>query len=316
MVAVLLVGFNRPDLLELRLQELLGSNMRGTPIFLSVDGPRHANAEDLEKIQEIKKLADSYKCKFEQLLNVNFELENLGCDLHIFRAISKILIDHEATICIEDDVAIGSQTISCFVTKYETDKPIIISGMSTFQISGPIGTHLLKNTWRKSDYFSAWGYLVTRKFWENFSPETNIHAIQKKLAYSNSWYRLPAYKRRTWLERFRRGNIDYQIQLELFSRNIEVVLPLYRIVENTGLGDNRATHTYHKRPISMFGMGPSRIYPSTFHQIRNRTALRIWKLLDSHTWAGDGYFSVRGRNFGVRSLVNKIFSVFFSERQK
>jgi hypothetical protein len=307
MLCILLIGFNRPDLLQDRLDELLELRDLEISIRVSIDGPRINNKADLVSVEECLALIREYKGKFGNLLNLDIQAKNLGCDEHIKVAITKSLEASEATICFEDDIVIRKSSVQAILKKYSTCRPVIICGMSTFPLTNEFLAKVFKNKWRRTDYFSAWGYLITREFWDAFSPSTSLKVIEQKLAHSNLWRSLPRYKKRTWLERFQRGNIDYQIQLELWSKNFDTIAPTFRIVENLGLGDHRSTHTYFKRPLNMFGIGPSICMPD--ETLKSKSLQTLLIKIDSHTWAGDGFMSVRGRRVGIRSSITKLLKL-------
>jgi hypothetical protein len=306
-IGVLIVGFNRPDLLEKRFNEVVKYAPTNSCIHVSIDGPRVGNAQDLANLEQIIHTINRFQQVLGQRFTFTIQPTNLGCDLHIYRAISEAIKNYEAIICLEDDIEIASLTLSSMIEKYDFCKPNLISGMSAFQSKGKIAKGLLKNKWRRGKYFSAWGYLVSKEFWKDFQVTTDLRVIESKLENSSYWKAMPEHKRTTWLGRFQRGNIDYQIQLEVFSKNIEIYQPIFRIIENTGLGDPRATHTYHKRPKSMFGRGPSSIFPKGNSNLQSTVLSQILTLIDSNTWAGDGILSVRGRSVGVRTLVKRMY---------
>lgn len=307
MIGILLIGFNRPDLIADRLDELEKYSPPNIQIRLSIDGARHENRNDELGQSKIVERVNEFSNKFGDRFKYTVQPSNLGCDAHIYHAISESLKEFEAVICIEDDIELASQTLSSLIDMYLIRKPKIICAMSAFKSNGAHSQKILRNYWRRGKYFSAWGYLVSADFWKEFELITDSVSINKKLETSVYWEQLPKYKRTTWLGRFERGNIDYQIQLEAFSKNIEIALPIYRIIENVGLGDLRATHTYHKRPRNMFGLGPSTIFPKKDTEIRSSLLNRIFTVVDSNTWAGDGFFTVRGRRIGLRTFLRKLF---------
>ena len=309
MICILLIGFNRPDLIEARLEEVLNYSPGLTPIRLSIDGPRIGKDQDLLNQNEIIHIVEKYQEAFDGRLIFEVQPTNLGCDTHIYQAITKAMIQFEAVICLEDDIEIGPLTVQTLMDKYLESGAHVICGMSTFKSNGKFNKLILKNMWRERKYLSAWGYLISKEFWKNFEITTQLDAIEHKLETSKYWKTLSKHKQITWLGRFQRGNIDYQIQLEALSKNIAIILPIFRIIENVGLGDPRATHTYHRRPKSMFGQGPSTIFPSPNSNFRNAFFSRLLSAIDSNTWAGDGMFSVRGRRTGIRTATRRLFHI-------
>jgi hypothetical protein len=313
-ICILLIGFNRPDLIEARLEEVLKYSPGHIPIRLSIDGPRKGNYEDSVSQKKILRISEKYRKAFDERMITEVQANNLGCDNHIYQAITKAMVQFEAVICLEDDIQIGPQTVQAFIDKYMASSAHVICGMSTFKSNGRFNKILLTNKWREGKYFSAWGYLISREFWNNFAITTHINAIEYKLEPSKYWKKLSKNKKITWLGRFQRGNIDYQIQLEAFSKNISIILPIFRIIDNSGLGDPRATHTYHKRPKSMFGQGPSTIFPSPNSNLRNAFLTSFLNTVDSNTWAGDGVLSVRGRRTGIRTASRRLIKIASKSR--
>lgn len=315
-IGILLIGFNRPDLLEKRLFELLNYTPKDMSIHLSLDGARASRNQDFVNQNEIIAIVKQYQEKLGRRFTYKIQPSNLGCDAHIYKAITEEIKDFEAIICLEDDIQIGSLTVSAMVDRYKAGESHLICGMSSFKSTGKITNLLIHNKWRRGRYFSAWGYLVSQEFWKDFKITTNRVEIENKLKASRYWRGMPTHKRNTWTGRFQRGNIDYQIQLESFTRDLLIDLPIFRIIENTGLGDPRATHTYHKRPKNMFGLGPSTIFPKADSNLKSNVMNLVLNWVDSNTWAGDGFLSVRGRSAGARTLVKRALKTAAFERGK
>jgi hypothetical protein len=295
-IGLLLIGFNRPDLLEARLHEVIPVQGNNTQLYIAIDGPRENNPKDIENQNKIRRIIENVQ-ESNVNLQVSYQETNLGCDLHMEVAISWAMKNCEAVVLVEDDVTFP----------YSIVKMGIISGMGTFQVKGIASKFIKTNKWRKTRYFSTWGCLIPSDFWSGIQKRDISSEMLKELAQKSAWNELANYQKNIWLDRFTRDNIHYRIQLEVFLQNIKVDAPQFRIVENVGLGDSRATHTYHKRPISMFGIGPSDIYPNSKDQIKSKIVQKIFEFIDSHTWAGDGFLSSRGRVIGIRTLVKKSF---------
>ena len=78
---VLIVGFNRPDLLQNLLVKLYGLNVN--TIYISLDGPR--NEADFENCNDCLKVAQSFSTKFNiQIISRSY---NLGCNLGVVSAL-------------------------------------------------------------------------------------------------------------------------------------------------------------------------------------------------------------------------------------
>ena len=99
-VAILLVGFNRPNLLLKRLDQLLAFN--AGCLYLSIDG-----GEESLSI-EMKNVVEKAKKKFpKKKLIVNLHKTRLGMAPHVTRAISSVFKKYEYIIVVEDDVVLS-----------------------------------------------------------------------------------------------------------------------------------------------------------------------------------------------------------------
>jgi hypothetical protein len=103
--------------------------------------------------------------------------------------------------------------------------------------------------------------------------------------------------------------------LNLFKCDLQIAYPRFRIIENVGFNDIRSTHTKGSKPRSFIGQGfasDTELNP-TISDFNCQNL--FWRFVDSNVWAGDGIFSVRGRQAGIRtvlkSLAKKIGNVFF-----
>lgn len=96
-IPVLVVGFNRPDLLQNLLDKLYDLNV--TNVYISLDGPRHD--VDLENCDNCLKIAQAFSTKFHmQIVTRSY---NLGCNLGVVSALDWFFSQVEFGIIIEDD---------------------------------------------------------------------------------------------------------------------------------------------------------------------------------------------------------------------
>lgn len=302
---ILLIAFNRPSLLEQQLN--LMSQLRSENIlyFLSVDGPREGFEDDKEKIQEIKEMVNNLKDNLT--LMYRFEKVNRGCDSHIPRSIDWAFSrsNAKAIIVLEDDAVLSESSIRALINRlrYQNLEKMLepVVSMSGLAITSK---YCAKNGWRYSRYFSAWGYGITYEFWRRYRKfESRVeYASNPKLSKPNLLLKLSRRKRRIWLERINRGNYDYQIQKFLFFNNIGTTAPLFRIADNVGHGDKTSTHTRFTMPRYL--RKPVREVNFEFQNRFFRSPILTW--IDSNSWAGDGFFSIRGRSTGIRTTLKNV----------
>ena len=303
---VLVICFNRPELLVRRLNELAMSSVLPNQVIVSIDGPR--NSDEAEIWNNFNFIG--YEGKYSYSLKFVRRSKNLGCTNHIITAVTEVIDEYRKVIVVEDDVVVGTQFIESMITGFtiisSNDSIGTVGGFSPFH-KGLIP--LARNYWRKSPYFSAWGWGTTKKFWDNFVPLNEINDIEHFLETSSNWMNMTERKKRIWLTRFHRGVWDYNVQFILFHKNQKNLLPKFRLIDNEGFSDSRSTHTKHQRPWSLFGEGYSSLPPQNIAGTSSFSLRsKIWSWVDSNLWAADGHFNSRARGMGIRTLLRKILS--------
>lgn len=180
--------------------------------------------------------------------------QNLGLSRHIKSAIDKSLELEEQVVVLEDDIRIGNKFISELDTANRklnsAQKFATVGGFSGFPIVGNIA----KNYWRKSNYFSAWGWMAGRETWAKYQLILPDGDFNDHFSESQSWRYLTSIQQDTWIRRFEKVRTnpeltwDYQMQYMTFKYDLQHLLPLFRICENVGFDDVRSTNTRNKKP--------------------------------------------------------------------
>ena len=303
--AILLVGFNRPELLEKRLAEIDNLKIKGIKVYVSIDGPRQDHPMDRIANLHITNLLKNRSCRFD--IDVSIHKQNLGCDLHIPNAISQAIKKTKALVVIEDDVKIDPTGIESILRRLKFQKaqaahnPIL--GISA--ITRALAPR--RNRWRSSPYFTAWGYGISKEFWERhvqfMRDQENYRELEEVMCNSKYWTSLTSRKKNLWRERFLRGNYDYQIQRTMFALNIPATVPLFRFIENEGHGSNVASHTRFDAPRYLRKRVSVKNCSVSADSLISSSVSKLFKVLDSHTWAGEGWMSARGRTRGLRTMM-------------
>ena len=286
-----------------RLSELCASSVLPERVLVSIDGPRSEEESRIWKDFDFSTLAKEFPFTLEFIRRP----ANLGCSLHIITAVSEVLQVSNSVIVVEDDVVVGNGFLKS-----------MIDGLSIISSDDSIGTvggfspfykgffRTSTNYWRKSPYFSAWGWGTTKEFWEGFVTLSKIENLESILESSSTWMNLSKRKKRIWMKRFRRGIWDYNVQFMLFLKEKKNLLPKLRLIDNEGFFDLRSTHTKHQRPWNLFGEGFCSNEPKKLLGLNGFSVRRIiWSWIDSNLWAADGYFNARARDMGIRSLFRK-----------
>ena len=307
--AVLLIAYNRPELVARRLKELVASDEVPENVILSIDG--HKGSDENNHESDYVSMLALQDLPFKVL--VNFRSSNLGCSKHIITAVTEVLNDFDNVIVVEDDVVLSPLFLGSMLTAFDIVEKnaniATIGGFSNFHKKLHFPFFFTRNHWRTTRYFSAWGWGTTRNFWSQFIEVGNIDDLEDFLSTSEHWESLSDRKKNIWLKRFRRGVWDFNVQLVLFKYNKFNLLPSLRIIDNEGFSDSRSTHTKHRRPKNLFGVGYSRLKPEDFNKNHhNLMSNFFWKFVDSNFWAADGLFNARAREKGFRTYLRELFN--------
>jgi hypothetical protein len=245
-VGVLLLGFNRPELLKKRINEIYESKVEN--LYISIDGgsKSHTIEMDLLKQYAQKKFSKLY------CFNLNHHKDNLGLVRHITEEISNVLTKHQYIIVIEDDIKISNNFISNMINGlniHKRDNLVgIVSGFS------PIHFKHLQNKWRISRYPYIWGWACSKEVWQNYEYNLSEVDIEQKLMGSKSWNRLMPSQKIKWLGLFRNVQVnplatwDSQLVFLSYCKDFINLAPIFSIVGNEGFNDSRAIHTKGKKP--------------------------------------------------------------------
>ena len=293
MLPVLLIGFNRPELLEMRVEELLQNKV--TNLSISIDGNELLRNEMEQSIRKIEKM-----CKNKCRLATKLHSKNLGLAGHITSEITRMLEIYPEIIVLEDDIEIGNGFLTNMSnglkTLREKNNLGIVSGFSpvTKKINFPIS-----NQWRLSPYFNCWGWVCTREVWKYYVLDLSDHNLNQELEKSRTWNRLNKWQQYLWLSRFIKiqrtpyHTWDIQFQYMCFKHEMLNVSPLFSITNNAGFDDYRSIHTKGKKPKWMSNsMVNSDIVISNAPKI---ICLFYSKILEPLTTAGDSKI-IRLRN--------------------
>ncbi len=246
---VLLFGYNRPDLLKDRLDELI--LVKPENLYVSIDW--HSPGQ----MMIFEEMLMSYQQKWPTDLNFEYRLHksNQGLAVHLTETITKALISVKAVIVIEDDVSISKDFI-----KYASSHLLKEDFHHEFSSIGGYSIIRLPkrferiNRFRRSVYFQCWGWGTRKEIWDGYIADLRGVDFEKNLSKSKSWNSLSRKQKSTWLGRFEKiqrnsqHTWDTQFQYLTFILDKPQLLPIGRLSENLGFGDKRSEHTKNKRP--------------------------------------------------------------------
>ena len=277
--ALIILSYSRPDLTRRRLEQLVGVNCQ---IIVSIDAPKTGSIN-----------TDFTNLEIEYSEHAQFKRtkENLGTAIHLVAMISEQFQTCDNIIVIEDDVAADKTSIDTLIGILENRLPDDILTIGLFGgLPGKLLSLLGLSYWRRSRYFSAWGWAIQKENWHLFS--LDIKEEVPNLENSKSWQRMNERERVIWKSRFTKVvrtssfTWDYQMMFAGLLNNKMHLLPLFRCLDNEGFGDTRAVNTKESRP---------NWYLRSRGTIQNKgEELRIipgwlgkgFESLDRFTWAG------------------------------
>ena len=279
---LVIFSYNRPDLTRRRLEQLVEVKC---PIIVSIDAP---------KIGSIN--ADFTDLEIEYSEHVQFiqTKENLGTATHLVARISEQFQKYDNIIVIEDDVAADKTSIDTLIGILENRLPGDILTIGLFGgLPGKLLSLLGLSYWRRSRYFSAWGWAIQKEDWHLFT--LDIKEEVPKLENSKSWQRMNYRERLIWKSRFAKVvrtpsfTWDYQMMFAGLLHNKMHLLPLFRCIDNEGFGDIRAVNTKEPRPNWYLGSRGTIQNKGEDLRIIPGWLGKAFESLDRLTWAGSSF---------------------------
>ncbi|MFA5953747.1 MAG: hypothetical protein WC812_04095 [Candidatus Pacearchaeota archaeon] len=246
---ILLIAFNRPDLVKKVFEEI--KKAKPKKLFVSVDGPR--NNEEKIKVDEVKKIVSNvdWPCK----LNKRFQDKNLGIIGGALGAIDWFFENVEEGIILEDD-AIPNQDFFKFCSellkKYRNDEKIMQINGCNFQR----GWKREKYSYYFSKYAHTYGWATWRRARRKYDSKMQFYLELKKKKYFSDIF--PNKIERKYILHIM-DDAYFKIPEAIDTRWVYSVLindglcitPNENLVQNIGFGKD-ATHT--KKSDSFFSI--------------------------------------------------------------
>lgn len=246
---VLLMGFNRPELMGRVLERL--RQVEPTRLFVAVDGPRADRVGEAERVQACRDLAATvdWPCEVATL----FQQENLGCGLGVSTAISWFFTHVERGIILEDDVLPDSSFFgfcSELLDRYQDDERVFaVSGCNYVPPEGLTQPHA---PYRFSRVPHIWGWATWRRSWGRY--RLDIADWRSRLPVGRLWRDVDRsvpgamYWASTFelLARRQVDTWDGQLVLAAMASGQLTATSNVNLIENVGFGES-ATHTVEDR---------------------------------------------------------------------
>jgi hypothetical protein len=239
-VPILILGFNRPDLLLGLVNSI--RDLKPTKILVAIDGPRFNVENEPDLVRQCRSVVDEidWSCEVTTL----FRESNLGCGQAVSKAIEWAFTLVDELIVLEDDVRPSLD----FYKFCEAGLSFYKNVENVMSIGGynPVPTSELQKD-ILSAYPEIWGWATWKSKWKWYSFETDrsILGYLASILRANRFNPISSF---TWTARFfslKRGRVDtwdYQLVYAGFRHRKLHLISGTNQVGNVGF-DPRATHT-------------------------------------------------------------------------
>ena len=246
---ILILGFNRPELLDRTLSALVNtSDLKDSVGFFSLDGPR--SGTDVEAVKQCQEVFSKYQGSFKETLNL-FTDSNLGLRNKVMQSVTQAFERVENLIVLEDDCVVGATTIDFFRFGFSW-----LQGQPEGVISG---NYLGKAQQEKAflaKRFSSWGWGTNASTWNRFRlhPFSQRPLVELKSEIRNHTWVDPLPYQYEYKQMNRRlGELNsWAIPFDMFLRSegIKTLKPTRNQIQNIGFG-SESTHTSRGLSLSI-----------------------------------------------------------------
>ena len=253
---ILFVIFNRLDTTQVVFEQIRLA--KPEKLYVAADGPRLDRAKEAEVCQEVRRVIDGVDWECE--VYTQYQDENLGCKLGVYKAIDWFFENEPEGIILEDDVVPLPQFFTfCELSllKYREQSDIFtIQGFNQF------GQGVTSDSYYYSRGFYAWGWATWRDRWKDYKLEvtkTEIKSIFDNKNYPKYVLEIVAFN----LDLVRKNILDtwdYQMLFQTISSNSFNVVPYANLTSNIGV--NGAHSKNNKNVFHDYGIMDSNLLDS------------------------------------------------------
>lgn len=235
-VPVLLIGFNRPDIIKQSLENI--RQYHPQKLYITIDGPREGNQDDLCNVSEVRRIVEEIDfCK-----NIKYKIneENKGCEVTVSSGIAWVLEKEEYVIVLEDDVIVHEsffRFVQEMLELYKNDDRIaMVSGCNYTPMKFPNDEDYC---FCQSGHISGWA--TWRRVWKDY----NLHEVVKADYLSLDYLRTVSPNReiaKARLKEFKwiksRGkdiNWDFMFGYFRITRKMLSIVPRSHLTSNVGV---------------------------------------------------------------------------------
>jgi len=234
---VLVIGFNRPQLLSQLLSRLQSLNIKD--IYVSLDGPR--NFDDNEICQECINIVKSFQDVFN--LKLIYRSYNLGCALGVVSAVDWFFENVDFGAIIEDDCYPGENLFDFFekfkINKLQFESKNIKMATAHNPFSNSFrdvaSNSILIHGW--ATWSENWKLIRNNYFKLNLPNLKNSTGEKRTFAESVYWWANSTRARLGIIDTW-----DGMLNDRVWRLGYKTLVPANNMIRNLGFGEN-ATHT-------------------------------------------------------------------------
>ena len=236
-IPVLLIGFNRPDLIQQNLENLRQQQVQN--LYITIDGPREGRIDDATNVEAVRNLVRSID--FCPNVHLKIREKNVGCEVNVSEGISWVLENEEYVIVLEDDVMAHEsffRFMQDMLIRYKDETRVaMVSGCNYTPIQLP----------NNEDYCfcqsgHTWGWATWKRVWDGFSlyEEVDKKYLTKDFLQSVSVNNEIARRRRFAFKRMQKkgtGQSTWDVMFSYYriTRKLLSIVPRSHLTSNIGL---------------------------------------------------------------------------------
>lgn len=239
-VPVLCIFFARPEIFKKSFERV--KEVRPSKLLLWQDGPRENRPEDIQKIEECRKIVENIDWECD--VYTNFHEKNMGCDPSTHYAHKWAFSIVDKCIILEDDIV---PSISFFyfckelLDEYEKDQRIDrICGMNI------LGEYECDGDYFFSRYGNSWGWATWKRVADRWESDyrflNNAEAIRLMEGMSRN-----KKNQRAWIKKCIQRKLtgkpywEFIVGASTLLNSGLCIYPRFNLIKNVGIGQN-STH--------------------------------------------------------------------------
>lgn len=282
-VPIYLNFFNRPETFKYVFDAV--KKARPSKLFLSCDGARKDNQNDIENIAKCRKIAEDIDWECE--VYKNYSKENLGCGMRMYTGISWAFEYVDRLIVLEDDCVPSEDFFRfCYelLEKYKDDNRIyMINAMN----------HLIEYKSTPNSYFfgpgCCWGWATWKRAWEQMDfqmtfleDDYSMSCIERKYPYYRNARREGTEKRELINSGKRLTSWTYQSGMAMALNSQMAIVPGVNLITNIGLtaDSTHAVNNLNKLPKRTRAYFNAPLIPMKFPLKHPKFVVEDWNYYD------------------------------------